>query len=559
MTVARSLRRSVLSVLLLSATTAARSDSPPPPTKEAQEVRALAEAIDRLIAEKWAEAKVRPAPGADDAEFFRRVWLDLAGKIPSAAEARDFLDDPDPDKRAKAVERLLQGPSYVNHLSKVWRALLIPEADAGNQAQLAAPDFEAWLRQKIADNAGYDVLAREIVAFAPERSPNGGFRPFGRGSEAPTPQAYYLAKESKPENLAAGTARTFLGIRIECAQCHDHPFARWTREQFWGYAAFFGGIEADGEAGQGRPARKAAGPPELTIPDSKKVVRAGFLDGGEPRWSSGVGPRALLADWMTAPENPFFARAGANRLWAHFFGVGLVDPIDDLGESNPSSHPELLDELARQFAQHRYDFKFLIRALTSSRAYELTSDAQGAGEVDPRLFARMAVKGLTGEQLYDSILQATGRPRGENDPGRNEFLRRFARRDEKPTDTQTTILQALSMMNGRLISDSTSLARGATLGAVVDAPFLDTAEKVEALFLATLSRKPRPEELARLVEYVERRAPEPSPRSLVESLASRATAAYRRQPPPAPATARNEALADVFWALLNNAEFLFNH
>ena len=559
-----------LGAIVLAAVVPARvalSAESVPPRNDAPAVKALAEAIDREIARQWAESNVEPAPRADDAEFLRRVWLDLAGTIPTAAEARAFLDDTAADKRERLVEALLQGPAYVNHATSVWRALLLPEAEAGNQAQFLAPDFEAWLRRRVADNVGYDTIARELVAMSMEGSGRRGINPFDRGDQPPSPVAYYLAKQAKPENLAASTARTFLGIRIECAQCHDHPFASWKREAFWGFAAFFGGIEKQGPADAFGPIREIPDRRELTIPGSERVVRASFLDGSEPRWRSQVGSRVVLADWMTARDNPYFARAGANRIWAQLFGTGLVDPVDDLNDANPPSHPDLLDELAREFAGHGYDPKFLIRALTSSRAYQLTSDASGSTQDDPHLFSRMAVKGLTPEQLFASLLQATGRPpvAGGRSPGRQgdaflaEFLQKFSRRDEKPTEAQTSILQALTMMNGRLMAESTSAARGPTLGAVAEAPFLDTGGKVEALFLAALSRRPRPQERARLVEYVERKGVEPAPGVTLDLIKRRLGALARRQPIPPPDGGRDRALGDVFWALLNSPEFLLNH
>lgn len=565
----RSRRRGfwAVGILVLSTVVPARAErGAGPVSNDAQAVRTLAETIDRLIAEKWTEAGVQPGSRSEDAEFLRRVSLDLVGRIPSVAETRDFLEDQRPDKRTRLVESLLDGPAYVNHWTSFWRDLLLPEADAGNQLQILVPDFEAWLRQKVVENAGYDTLAREVVSLSLD-GPQGrrGVNPFDRRNEKPTPLAYYMAKDAKPENLAAGTARTFLGIRIECAQCHDHPFARWTRDEFWSFAAFFGGIERQGAANnQFGPVREIPDRRELSIPGTERVVQATFLDGGEPQWKFQVGSRVTLADWMTAEENPYFARAGVNRLWAHLFGTGLVDPVDDLSDANPPSHPELLDLLAREFAKHGFDAKFLLRALTASRAYQLTSDATGSSQNDPRLFARMAVKGLTAEQLYDSLIQATGRTpesSGRNPfqavgPYRTDFLQKFSRRDEKATETQTSILQALLMMNGRLIGESTSLGQGATLGAVADAPFLDTPARIETLFLASLNRKPRPEEVERLVAYIERRKAEPAAPSMDRFQAGVSRLLGRTS---VPSNSETRALADVFWALLNSSEFLLNH
>ena len=347
----------------------------------------------------------------------------------------EFLDDPSPDKRRRLVDRLLAGPAYVAHFTTIERRLMIPEADTNRQLRLVAPAFEAWLRQQVAGNVGYDRIVRELltvpVAADRSRQPTPAVPGLGRVQE-PSPLPFYLAKEVKRENLAASTARLFLGLRLECAQCHNHPFATWTREQFWGYAAFFSSLEP-----QGPPAavalagriREVPNRHEATIPGTSKVVQATFLDGSAPEPG---GPRsrrgAILADWMTAPENPFFARAAVNRIWAQLFGIGLVDPVDDMGADNPPSHPELLDALARSFVDHGFDRKFLIRAIVLSRPYQLSSAGPRADEAVPvldasedlatsRLFARMAVRGLSGEQLYDSLAQAIGLA-AEEAPGR---------------------------------------------------------------------------------------------------------------------------------------------
>jgi hypothetical protein len=282
------------------------------------------------------------------------------------------------------------------------------------------------------------------------------------------------------------------------------------------------------EEGHGR-IREIPDRREVTIPGTSQVVQAAFLDARKPQWSRRTTGRELLAEWVTAPDNPYFARAAVNRVWARFFGTGIVDPVDDLRADNPPSHPELLDLLADRFRSHGYDMKFLIRAITATRAYGLTS-AVGRSEPAPAsLFAAMPVRTLSPGQLYEAIAQATGFGAGS---GRDPFIELFTNRDERPTAAETTILQALALMNGALISRATSVEDSETLAAVVDAPFLDTPGRIEALFLAALTRRPRPDELARLVPYVERGGPAGDP---------------------------SQALADVFWALLNSPEFRFNH
>jgi hypothetical protein len=506
------------------ATDSALAEKPlPTPLSPAQ----LAARIDQIINAKLKAAGVSPAPIADDAEFLRRVSLDIGGRIPRAFEVRDFLEDTTPDKRQRVVERWLEHPAYVNNFANVWRDLLLPQVN-NQQVQLLIPSFEDWLRPRIRENMPYDQLIRELLTASPSM-PNQRSRMRAKNLE-PTASAFYQANELKPENLAGNTSRIFLGVKLECAQCHDHPHANWVRKQFWEYAAFFADV---GSRTPGRQAR-------LKLPGTDKIIEARFLDGSQPKEESYRTGRAALADWITAPDNPYFARAASNRLWAHFFGIGIVEPVDDLSEQNPPSHPELLDKLARQFVANRFDVKFMIRAITLSETYQRSSTGKSGSEAESRLFARMSVRGLTPEQLFESLLQATGiredqkasmREMPDVSSDRGKFAVRFANQ-EKRTQYQTSILQALTLMNGKVVEQATSLENSETLAAVVDAPFLDTAQKVEALFLATLSRKPNQEEADQFVRYV-------------------STGGAKDD--------SKKALADVFWALLNSAEFMLNH
>jgi hypothetical protein len=521
---------------------AAAAASPPvragDPAAKPMTAEKLADTIDQMIEAKWRDKEVKPAPLADDTEFLRRLSLDVGGRIPAVQDVRLFLGDKSPEKRHKAVDKLLDSPLYSTHFAAVWRALMVPD---NNNAFLQGngPQLERWLKKRLRENARYDDMVREIITTPVTF--NGGMRPGGRApTNEPSPLPFYTANEMKPENLAAATSRLFLGVKIECAQCHNHPFAKWKREQFWEYAAFFAGLQRDGQNFFGT-FRELNDRREIAIPNTTQVVQAGFLDGTEPRWKYKVGPRVTLADWVTSAENPYFAKAAANRLWAHFFGVGIVDPVDDLADEKAEpSHPELLDELARQFASHKFDLKFLIRAITLSKTYQLTSAQTDTSQEDMRLFARVPVKGMTADQLFDSVSVATGyrEPRGMDNPfifngnsPRNEFVTKFASQDKR-TESQTSILQALALMNGKLVADATSVERSVALAAVADAPFLDTAGKVEALFLGTLSRKPTSAETERFVKYVEGGGPQKD---------------------------KKKALADVFWALLNSSEFILNH
>jgi hypothetical protein len=491
------------------------------------EPQALTARIDAVLAARWAEAKIQPAASADDGEFLRRVSLDLIGKIPTASEARDFLDDPTPGKRLALVERLLDSPAYTTRATELWRRLLLPEADTEDVARQVAGGFEAWLRKKVIEDAGYDRIVREILTA---RLNNQNTDP-NAARLMPSPAAYFVAKESKPENLAAGVSRVFLGIRLECAQCHNHPFAQWKREQFWSLAAFFAEVPPPAVPDNGlatRPDPNAPPRREITIPGTKKVVMASHLDGSKPAWRPRAGAREILAEWVTAPENPYFARAVVNRVWARFFGLGLIEPVDELDSEASSELRSLLDELADQFQAHDYNLKYLIRVLTATKAYSLSSAATPADASAP-MFASMPVRGLTPGQLFDSLTRATG---AEAPDAKARFLELFATRDDRPVEAETTIIQALTMMNGTYIDGATNPDSGQLLGAVVKAPFLDTRGRIETLFLATLTRRPRPDEMAKLVPFIERKT----------------TAADQ-----------SKALADTFWAILNGPEFHLNH
>jgi hypothetical protein len=537
--------------LLAAVPAAARADEPAwwDVSAHAPSARALTAKIDRHLAEGWRAAGVEPAPPATDAEFLRRVYLDLAGRVPSVAEARRFLRDRRADKRARLIDELLDGPRYPAHFSRVWRALWLPEAASSIQGIILKAGFESWLRKNLAANTPYDKLVYEMLTIR---------LPSGRGQDVigdafaakPTPVGFYLAKEGKPENLAAGTSRLFLGIKLECAQCHNHPFNDWKREQFWSMAAFFSGIDGKVENEFTNLTAEKIDSRSIKIPTTETVIQASFLDGSKPRFKDKVGARVTLAEWVTAAENPFFARAAVNRVWAYFFGGGLTDPVDEMiGGESKSHHPALLDELARQFAASGFDMKFLLRSIANSRAYQLTSAGKVA-EKEAGQFARMAIRGLTAEQLYDSIAQATG----YNEPAsafpisfvpgskpslREQFMTRFANATEKSTDPSTTILHALALMNGKLIGEATSLERSETLSAVLNSPFLDTGERLEVLYLSTVARPPRAEELSRLTRYLE-----------TARTAQRAGTAAQRY---------NRAVADVFWMLLNSGEFILNH
>jgi hypothetical protein len=538
------------------------------------EVLALSNRIDGFINKSLKEAEVQAAAKASDHAYFRRLNLDLAGRIPDLLDIGDFLDNPSPDKRWEWVERLLGNDperkelldSYTSHFANVWRAQMIVNSNNNFQAINLTPQFENWLRGKLKDNSGYDKMVQEILTGGGQ---NGGFQPqFNRGFQQNLPgstAAFFFANENKPENLAGTTARLFLGVKLECAQCHPHPFAKWTKNQFWEFAAFFSGINQQQFRQVNQPIRQPGNGRQIQIPGTKDIAKAKFLNGKEPVWKDNQPSLRVLSDWITAKDNPFFAKATVDMVWQYFFGVSLLEPIIEPHDDSPITHPELLDELAKELTAHNYDLKFLIRAIVHTEAYQRSSEPAGKGTPDDLLlFARMPVRGMTPEQFFDSLLKATdytpqqnvnmnrGFPFNQQQGPRGQFLSKFASQDRR-NETQTSILQALFMMNGKFLEARTKFypsmtkekifdlgearRKGMTVEenlplhtlALQDTP---TAQKVRSLYMLVLSRPPRAEESERMVRYIDGGGANSDPR---------------------------RAVADVYWALLNSGEFMLNH
>jgi uncharacterized protein DUF1553/uncharacterized protein DUF1549 len=525
--------------LLIPASTSSAGDTRAQVPDGLLDAKALAGRIDYWLGVRQAAKGVKAAGIADDAEFIRRLYLDLSGCVPPVIDARDFFDDHRPDKRLIWVEMLLDGrkptrkPDAFNaHFTNVWRAWLLSRVDTERSAFLG-PDTEKWLQTRLKDDLPYDRLVRQLITERASIQPDNRmaaqrFRRFRAGE---VPSLFDQINESKPETLAGTTSRLFLGIKLECAQCHnDRSGGNWTQSEFWSFAAFF--------ARQGSQSNRQR---TIAIPGKDEVVQARFLRGAEPTFNAGDNAREIIADWLVSPTNAFFARAGANRIWSYFFGIGLVDPVDEQGDHNLPSHPELLDELARQFTDHHYDLKYLVRAIVASKAYQRTSTVNSSNQEDSRLFGRMHVRGLSAEQIFDSLAEVTefentsrsvsGRlENGNSLPPRQQFLSRFSHQ-YKATETPTSILQALYLMNSPFATERTSPEHNNTLMTLARQK-TSHARRIETLFLVVLSRKPTTTELNQCVSYIGRGGSSDD---------------------------QGQALADVFWALINCAEFSVNH
>lgn len=511
-------------ILLLSTAIFAAKDDPvrTPPTAVEPVAPAFAEMsalemarrVDGVLANRWSEADIESAAKATDSEFLRRVYLDLTGVVPTVADARDFLGSTDQNKRRELIDRLLQSPRHPTHLANTWRNILIPDGFATEMAGGAA-GMQKWLRGRFQQNMRYDRMVGDFLTAT--------------GSSESGPALYYQALNSEPEKLAASTARIFLGLQLECAQCHDHPFDDWSQTDFWGYAAFFAQVKGDSR-GQ-RFVLTDSNQGEVLLPEVDEVVPPQFPNGESPDNDQDGTRRLQLSIWMSSSNNPFLARATVNRVWSLMFGRGLVNPVDDLGPENAPVHPQVLDELSEYFVKSGYDLRQLFRVLANTHAYQLTShsDSQEQGDRRREVFAQMGTKSLTSEQLFDSLQRCLHMPvNGLNSsnvvqsPQRQLFVDQTDTKTRDATEYGAGIQQTLSLMNGSQLALATDHPDTGILAAL-QAPFLSHEDKLETLFLATLSRRP---------DATER-----------ELFASTDAVAF----------------GDLLWALLNCAEFRFNH
>jgi hypothetical protein len=493
--------------------------------------------IDEELFKRLEFLRVPPSPPAADAAFLRRASLDLTGEQPTPEEVRSFLADKDPEKRAKLLDRLLKAPEFVLFWRiKLGDLLQISSARQGNGAYR----YHAWIERGLAENRPWDVVVRTLLTAVgdPNDLEKGG-------------PVNYAMDTMVPNEQAELTAQRFLGLRMRCAQCHDHPFDVWTQDAYYGLAAFFAKVRREGAGPMmGRTTVSINPKGQVIHLRTKQPVEPRLLDGKLVKVPDNEDPRKALAAWITAPENPYFARALTNWVWAQLFGKGLVDPPDDMSRANPPVHPELLDALARHFVDHKYDLRDLLRTIATSEAYGLSSGVVKGNEQDRRLFSHHLPRPLTAHQMADALAQATNVPnmfpnraaRGRLSAGRalqiydpatpSPLLDTFGRCartvtcSASPTPT-LSLGQALLLIGGDIIETKVTNLNGYLVGALKLE--LEPEELVENLYYRTICRPPTAEELSHW-------------------------AAELKQ-----ATSLPEAAEDLFWALLNSREFAFNH
>jgi Protein of unknown function (DUF1549)/Protein of unknown function (DUF1553) len=481
--------------------------------------------IDPLVDAKLRKLNILPSGPADDVEFLRRVYLDVIGTLPTPAEVRAFLADTTPSKRAKLVDVLLERPDYADYWALKWSDVLRVDRQALGSVEAYA--YYRWIRESIAKNKPFDQFARELVtAEGPlDEVPAGGF--------------YRVA--AKPGDAANTISQVFLGVRIACAECHHHPYDRWGQADYFGMAAFFAPVSmrkfgsVDAIVTQG----------EATVKHTRTgaTVRATPL--GDIAKDDKGDARERLANWLTTPDNPFFARNLVNRLWAHFLGRGLVEPVDDVRSTNPPSNPELLDTLAKSFVDSKHDSKAMIRLICASRTYQTSSALNETNKRDDQNYSRALFKRPDAEVLMDMICQATGVP--EKFDGtplhtraiqlwdskvRHYFLKQFGRpvrvsACECERVGEPNIAQVLHLLNSEFIDTRLRHDDGNIARLVRTQP--DDRKVLDELWLKFLSRPIRASETEKTLEHVRK------------------------------SKTRREGFEDIGWALLNTKEFLFNH
>lgn len=485
-------------------------------------------AIDELIAHKLQQLRILPSQLCTDEEFLRRSSVDIVGMLPTEEEYSDFMADQSEDRRSRLVDRLLERKEFSEIWAMKWAQLLLVKSDI-NVSYKAAFLYSSWLTNQLASGQPIDQIVREMLTAS--------------GGVFSQPATNFYQVERDTLKTAENVAQVFMGIRTQCAQCHNHPFDRWTMSDYYGFASFFAQIgRKTGEDYRETIVFDRAGG-EVNHPVLGAPVASTFLGGG-PADVAGKDRRAVLAQWLTSSENPFFATSIANRVFAHFMGSGIVEPVDDVRVSNPASNPELLSELGRRLVEYKFDLKRLVRDICTSQAYQRSTQTNETNQHDTRNYAYASVRRIPAEMLLDCVSQATatkdkfrGLPLGAravqiaDGTTSDYFLTTFGRSPRATVcqceaSTDPSLSQALHLLNGQATQGK--IRQGNLIVSWLEQQ-LTVPQIIQKIFIRCLSRKPTEEELNSLTKMV---ADSGSPEI---------------------------GLEDAFWAVLNSREFMFNH
>lgn len=488
--------------------------------------------IDELVFAKLKKLGLPPSGVCDDATFLRRVTVDICGRLPTLEESEAFLKNADPNKRDRLVNQLVDSSDYAENFANKWSAILRNKR-RNDQDKNATYAFYEWIRESMLDNLPYDQFVREIVSATGEPGKN-------------PPAAWYREVKDASAQVE-DTAQLFLGLRIQCARCHHHPFEKWSQQDYYGVAAFFSQVgRKKGERNDSDRIYHRVGTASATNPKTNQGVKPTGLGSPPLEIAQDVDPRIALTEWMSDPANPFFAKALVNRYWKHFFNRGLVDPEDDMRVTNPASNPELLEALAKDFLDKKFDLKELVRTICTSTTYQLSAEPNEYNKDDKSNFSRYYPKRLAAESLLDAIDQLTGTSTQFNgvpvgtravelpDNGFNSyFLTVFGKPEsssacECERSGEANLAQSLHLLNSGEIQNKLTAGEGRAQKLSADAARAHEL-KVRELYLLAFSRDPLPEEMGIAMAYI----------------------AKQKEP--------KRAYEDLVWALMNTKEFLFNH
>lgn len=501
--------------------------------------------VDEYVFANLKNLGIPPSAVCDDPTFLRRVTLDIAGRLPTDEEAKAFLENKAPDKRDQVIESLLRSPEYADFFANKWTALLKNRRDDASDT-ISNFAFHAWVRDSLLANKPYDQFVRELLAAT--------------GQVIGNPAVAWYKRVKEPKQQIEDVAQLFLGVRMQCAQCHHHPFERWSQDDYYSLAAFFSqvGRKPSGTRGEDLIFH-TRGMAQATNIKTGQQLRPAALGDKVPDIAPDEDPRLKLADWMSTRQNPFFAKSLVNRYWKHFFQRGLIEPEDDIRDTNPPTNPELLAALENHFVSSGFDLKELVRAITRSNAYQLSSTPNQYNIVDRQNYSRYYPRRMQAEALLDAIdyvagtqTDFPGMPVGthavalpDNSYNRaSPFLRVFGRPEgesvcECERVQSSSLAQSLHLINASDIKGKLGDGNGRAEKLLKsDQP---PEAKVRELYLAAFSREPRPEELKTALAY------------LAEPLVDADGKAVD------PQAANREKLQDLIWALVNTKEFLFNH